>query len=110
MQYDEYMRHLDLRDNKFEEAGLKGLFESVWGNKSLVSIEIRGNPGYKPKLHQLFALELLNKYNMIQRKGKLIDPKWIKRNIFHVSVPKKILKQIQQNRGEAKINIVTSTP
>ena len=65
MQYDEYMRHIDIRDNKFEEAGLKGLFESVRGNKSLVSIEIRGNPGFKPKLHQLFALELLNKYNLI---------------------------------------------
>ena len=65
MQYDEYMRHLDLRDNKFEEAGLKQLFEAVRTNKSIVSIEIKGNPGYKTKLHQLFALELLNKYHAV---------------------------------------------
>jgi len=61
MKYDDYMRHLDLRYNNFEERGLRELFDSVRQNKSLVSIELKGNPGFKPKLHQLFALELLGK-------------------------------------------------
>ena len=61
MKYDEYMRHIDLWYNDFHEWGLWELFDSLRQNKGLISIEIKGNPGFWTKLHQLYALELLNK-------------------------------------------------
>lgn len=51
MKYDEYMRHIDLRHNKLEQKGLKELLESLEDNNSIVSVEIKGNPGFKDKLH-----------------------------------------------------------
>jgi hypothetical protein len=112
MRHDDYTRHLDLRHNEFQEKGLRELFDSLRTNKGLVSLELRGNPGLKPKLHQLFALELLNKLDQVKKKGFTVDRAWIKRSVYHVTIPWKILSKIKQNRVQtppepSRINIQT---
>ena len=109
MKYDEYMRHLDLRHNRFTAKGLLELLDALRDNQSFVSIELKGNPGHKDKIHQMFALELLNKLDRLKKMGKYIEQGWIKNEVFHVQVPKKVMKQLEKQRsGSPGINIITS--
>lgn len=44
LNYDEYMRYIDLRDNKIPAKATKDLIESLALNKNIVNFDIRDNP------------------------------------------------------------------
>lgn len=54
----------------------------------------------------MFALELLNKLDMLKKQGKYLEQKWIKGEVFHVNVPKKVLKKLNTDEPNG-INILT---
>jgi len=74
---------------------LKELFDSLRQNKSMISVEIKGNPGFRTKLHQLFALELLNKLDIVKKQGVHVKKQWIKRSVYHVTIPRKMMSKIK---------------
>lgn len=93
LRYDDYVRHIDLRYNQIPATdGIKDLAINLEENKSIVSMELIGNHGYRDRLHKRIALTLLRNLNKIKREKKMIRQHWIKPNIFKVCIPKKVLK------------------
>jgi hypothetical protein len=44
--YDEYMRHIDLSYNKIGTESMSTFLSKLKSNNNLVSLEMRGNPGF----------------------------------------------------------------
>lgn len=44
LNYDEYMRYIDLRENKIPLKSTKDLIEGLTLNKNIVNLDLRDNP------------------------------------------------------------------
>ena len=68
IKYDEYLRVLDLRNNKITEKSLKqDLMPVLKNNFSLTNIDLRRNPGLTIKMQKLIALNLLKNLDKLKK-------------------------------------------
>ena len=86
VKYDDYMRHIDLWYNKIGSDPLKKFVSKLQHNKSLVSLEFRGNSGYSEIVQKHAVILLLKNLDQLKSQKVNIQPQWLKKDIFDISI------------------------
>lgn len=112
LMYDDYMRHIDMCYNKINQNSLKEFINKLKNGKSLVSLELRGNPGYSDSVQKKAALLLLRNVNYCKENKKVVKPMWLKKDIFDIDIPEGMLERInpEVQMMNNSININTMSP
>lgn len=97
LESDNYIRYLNLSNNLFSENSCKKFVLLLRVNNSLLSVDLRGNPGYKENLHIRITMKLCNniraaliqnnklKSNMSSEINNSCLIKYIDKSLFNVT-------------------------
>lgn len=110
VKYDEYLRHIDISYNRINIDSTKQFLVNFKQNKSLVSLEMRGNSGYTDSIQKKFAFILLRNIEYCKNNNKFIENSWLKKDIYDIEIPSSVMKKLESSTKipNSNINIKTS--
>ena len=82
------MRMIDVSGNKISEKGAHDLMKrGLMANHSLVSLDLRINPGFTESNRKLLSLLTLRNIQHAQRNNVSIQPNWLIPEIYKYQAP-----------------------
>jgi centrosomal protein CEP78 len=72
LQYDSWTRYINLRHNCVEEQGIAEACRLLDTNDTLISFDLRDNPGFSEHYSQLIYRKLLRNYETLRRKHEIL--------------------------------------
>ncbi len=92
--YDVYVKSVDLRNNIIKEKGVKELVGLAKTNKTILNLDLRGNPGFSSLYHRKLAIKLLNNIRKAQQTKEVDEQKWMNPELLTIEVPEHLLDAI----------------
>ena len=106
------MRMIDVSGNKISEKGAHDLIKrGLMANQSLVSLDLRINPGFTESTRKLLSLLTLRNIQHAQRNNVSIQPNWLIPEIYKYQAPYIMLQQlglVKQSSGDRRSKIGSS--
>ena len=92
IRFDKYMKVVDISHNRFSTNCLKHLVaQSLRENTSLVSVDVRFNPGASQSILKQVALCMLKNISVHRKKFFTLKDSWVSPKVIqHYEIPEKI--------------------
>ena len=103
LNYDEYMRYIDLRDNKIPIKSTKDLIDSLGLNKNIVNLDLRDNPWFNSSLKTKLAIRLVKNIDTLKRRREILKQNWINVEILKIEIPEN-MNEIIRKRFHVEVN------
>ena len=106
---DQYLRAIYLNDNKIENNSCKKFIYMMRKNLALLTIDLRGNPGYDDYLHSRLVMKMAKNMRYLYqqyKKGELSEEafenfkEFIDATFFDVDIPQEIVEFYNNNLPE----------
>ena len=104
--YDQYIRSIDVSDNKISKDGCKKFIRMMRKNNTLLTVDLKENPGYDEEIHGRIVMKmsknikfLYNKYvNKEYNEEEFQNYKsFIDESFFDVDIPQEIIDNYSSN-------------
>lgn len=96
LNYDEYMRYVDLSDNKIRAPMCKDLIKGLTLHKNIVHLDLRQNPWYKDTLQAQLAIRLVKNIEVVLRRKQIMKKSWIDPELMKVNAPEHFHELIKE--------------
>jgi Ran GTPase-activating protein (RanGAP) involved in mRNA processing and transport len=103
LNYDEYMRYIDISDNKIPQKSIKDLINGLALNKNIVYFDIRTNPCHTQRLHTKLAIRLVKNIETMIRRKEILKKKWINLELLKIEIPE-YMQQAIKSRFKIEVN------
>ena len=106
---DQYLRAIYLNDNKIENNSCKKFIYMMRKNLALLTIDLRGNPGYKDYIHSRLVMKMAKNMRYLYqqyKKGEFSEEEFenfkdfIDATFFDVDIPQEIVEFYNNNLQE----------
>ena len=106
---DQYLRAIYLNDNKIENNSCKKFIYMMRKNLALLTIDLRGNPGYKDYIHSRLVMKMAKNMRYLYqqyKKGEFSEEEFenfkdfIDATFFDVDIPQEIVEFYNNNLPE----------
>ena len=97
LRFDSYMKAIDLKHNKFSYSQLKMLIKSgsLNENNSLLSVDVRFNPGASDKILKHISLQLLKNISYLKNQAIDVDKQYVKWDVlYNPQIPYNLYQQL----------------
>ena len=103
LNYDEYMRYIDLRENKVTVKATADLISSLGLNKNIVNFDLRENPCYNESFRTKLAIRLVKNIEAMKKRREILKKKWINLELLKIEIPENMQEIIRQ-RYKVEVN------
>jgi hypothetical protein len=83
---------IDLRYNDLEEEDLLHFLKAFRQNDSILTVDIRHNPGHTENIKKRLALCLLKNIEVNYKNNKIIKKQWVRKDVIFIDPESKKLK------------------
>lgn len=101
--FDEYMRFIDLRENKIPLKSTKDLIEGLRLNKNIVNLDLRDNPWFTDSFRTKLAIRLVKNIDTLKKRREILKQKWINVDVLKIKIPEN-MNEIIQNKYKVEVN------